>query len=193
MDVDTPSEQGITAATHQPKTGIREGKYQDLVQRRKELRKVVNDLPDQFQDLSVDIRNLGSDIECGIQIIETEHPPMQERYNNALEAFHDRWNGAKRIFEERDYGIQRPFKERAATLYNPVEAFITELKTLQGAFEAEINHPEQVFKNELNSVRIRLERFKETGYELKIEFDELVERLENACKRVDELEKLTEQ
>ncbi|PNP53184.1 hypothetical protein THARTR1_06394 [Trichoderma harzianum] len=195
MDVDTPSEQAvIAAASRETKKAMLE-KRQELMQRRDELRNLVDSLPGGFQEVSGDVASFGHQLESDVLEIEDEHQPFENRYNSALGAFEHRWNNYNDRFGTKHHlpDSQPPVMERVAKLSKPVEAFSAELKSIQEAFKEEINHPEVSFKKDLNSLRERLEERKETCYYIQRKFDEAVERLENVCKRVDELEKLAEQ
>lgn len=195
MEVDSPSDQPVAAASNETATEIREKKRQEFQQARKELREVVEDIPDPLDGLAGDITHFEEELECDVHEIEKEHQSSEERYKNALEEFKRRWNDGKETFEQSFYFYSQQDAQNAVAkqLYDPVEKFMTEFETLQQASEVEINHPEVSFKKDLKSLRERLEERKWTALYLKEKLGETVEKLENACKRVDELEKLTEQ
>ncbi|KAJ4864217.1 hypothetical protein T069G_00747 [Trichoderma breve] len=195
MDVDSPSNQPVTTGSNETDTEIREKKRQEFQQARKELRELVEDLPDGLDGLAGDITHFEEELGCDVYAIEKEHQSSEERYKDALGEFKRRWNDAKKNFEQPFYFYCQQAAQDAVVelLYSPVEAFMTEFQTLQQASEVEINHPEVSFKKDLNSLRERLEERKWTALCLKEKLGETVEKLENACKRVDELEKLAKQ
>ncbi|QYS94414.1 hypothetical protein H0G86_001745 [Trichoderma simmonsii] len=193
MDVDSPSNQPVAAASHETETAIRENTYQEFMQRRKELMKLVHDLPDEIEDLSDGISCFGRRLSLDVFDIEREHPSVQERYNAALDDFKSQWSYVKEDFEARYHSVRQPGTEQPAKLYDSVEEFVMNLKNLEQDIEVAINHPEQAFKKELCSIRQRLEEGKSEGQYLKRKFGVMMEKLENLCKRADELEKLAEQ
>ncbi|KAL6799025.1 hypothetical protein GGI42DRAFT_361564 [Trichoderma sp. SZMC 28013] len=194
MDVDSPSTQSVTAASEETKPEIRENKRQKFMQWREELRKLVKNIPYGLLGLADDITYFEGELGCDIYAIENEHQTSEECYKSALEEFKKRWDNAKRMFEQSvRHHPQQPAEVAAANLYGPVEEFMTEIQTLQQAFEVEINHPEVSFKKDLNNLRERLGERQETCLCLKEKLDETMEKLDNACKRVVELQKLTEQ
>ncbi|KAF3077571.1 hypothetical protein CFAM422_000582 [Trichoderma lentiforme] len=194
MDVDTPGAQAVTAASHKKTTVM--GKYtrKELMQRREEMIKLIDDLHTAFHQLSRDIDSLERRLEEDIVDAQDEHTPLENRYNEALLQFKRQWCDNDRAFgEDQSYDIQQPVMERVAKLQTPVEAFSAELKSLGKAIKAEMTHPEVSFKKDYLSLRERLEERKEGGYQFKKKFDKTMEKLEEVCKRVDELGKLEEE
>ncbi|KAL6805903.1 hypothetical protein J3E68DRAFT_442156 [Trichoderma sp. SZMC 28012] len=193
MDVDSPSNQPVTAASNETDTEIREKKRQEILQARKELGKLVKDISFGLDGLGPEATNFEEGLECDCYVMENES--YEKSYKLALEGFKRQWDDAKRKFEQSCLSWPQQSAEDAAAkqLYRPVEKFMAEFQTLQQAFEAEINHPEVSFKKDLDDLRERLEERQWMAHSLKEKLDETVEKLDNVCKRVDELEKLTEQ
>ncbi|KKO99111.1 hypothetical protein THAR02_08789 [Trichoderma harzianum] len=193
MDVDSPSDQSVTAASNETDTEIREKKRQEILQARKELGKLVKDISGGLDGLAPEAINLEEGLECDYYVMENES--YERCYKHALGGFKRQWDNAKRRFEQSFVFYPQQTAEDAAAkqLYGPVERFMAEFQTLQQAFEAEINHPEVSFKKDLDELRERLEERKCLAQSLKEILDETVEKLDNVCKRVDELEKLAEQ
>lgn len=193
MDVDSPSDQPVTAASNETDTEIREKKRQEILQARKELGKLVKDISHGLDGLGHEATDFEEEVEGDVYAMENES--SEKSYKRALQVFKRQWNDAKMRFEQSCLSWpQQSAKDAAAKqLYGPVEKFMAEFQTLQQAFEAEINRPEVSFQKDLDNFRERLEERKWTACSLKEKLDETVEKLDNVYKRVDELEKLAEQ
>lgn len=190
MDIDSPTDQPVTAASSETETAIRKNTYQEFMQRREELLKLVHDLPNEIQHVSDEISWFGQKLDFGIK---QEHQSVQERYNVTLGNFKRQWGHVKEEFEDRYHSIRQPGTEQPAKLYDSVQEFVLELENLEQDFEVAINHPEQAFKKELVSLRETLEAGKAEGEGFREIVDEMMGKLENACKLAGELEKLAEQ